>query len=70
MQYESGSGGEGLHAGGNGLIREFEFLSDATFTILSERRKHVLLGESKVVHAGKVGDELLKWKTVTSKSAM
>ncbi len=32
------SGGEGVHAGGDGLIREFEFLEPATFTILSERR--------------------------------
>lgn len=35
-----GSGGKGLHQGGDGLIREFEFLHSATFTILSERRRH------------------------------
>ena len=34
----SGSGGPGRHAGGEGLIRELEFLDRATFTILSERR--------------------------------
>lgn len=31
------SGGAGQHVGGNGIIREFEFLAPATVTILSER---------------------------------
>ncbi|MFC1603126.1 hydantoinase B/oxoprolinase family protein, partial [Pseudomonadota bacterium] len=34
------SGGEGLHKGGDGLIREFKFLSPATVTLLTERRSH------------------------------
>ncbi len=33
-----GSGGEGLHKGGDGLVREIELLADAEVTILSERR--------------------------------
>ncbi len=33
-----GSGGIGTRAGGDGLVREFEFLSDATVTLLTERR--------------------------------
>lgn len=33
------SGGEGVHCGGEGLIREFEFLSSAQVTLLTERRK-------------------------------
>lgn len=33
-----GSGGPGQYRGGDGMIREFEFLGPATFTILSERR--------------------------------
>ena len=32
------SGGNGLHKGGNGLVREIELLADAEVTILSERR--------------------------------
>ena len=32
------SGGAGQHAGGDGLIREFEFLQAARFTLLTERR--------------------------------
>jgi len=34
-----GSGGEGEHRGGDGIIREIEVLTDATVTILSDRRK-------------------------------
>ena len=34
-----GTGGKGLHQGGDGLIRDVEFLSPARVTILSERRK-------------------------------
>ena len=33
-----GSGGEGEHRGGDGIIREFEFLAGADVTILSDRR--------------------------------
>jgi len=34
----TGSAGSGQHPGGEGLCREFEFLSGATVTLLSERR--------------------------------
>jgi N-methylhydantoinase B len=34
-----GSGGAGWHRGGDGLVREIEFLCPATVTILSERRR-------------------------------
>lgn len=34
-----GSGGDGLHRGGDGLVREVEFLSPARVTVLSERRR-------------------------------
>ncbi|HVW85203.1 MAG TPA: hydantoinase B/oxoprolinase family protein [Bryobacteraceae bacterium] len=33
-----GSGGAGLYAGGDGIVRELEFLNDADVTILSDRR--------------------------------
>ena len=39
-----GSGGAGLHRGGDGLVREFEFLAPARFTLLSERRRHAPWG--------------------------
>ncbi|MYG39694.1 MAG: hydantoinase B/oxoprolinase family protein, partial [Nitrospira sp. SB0677_bin_15] len=34
-----GTGGAGGHAGGNGILREIEFLQDAQVTIISDRRK-------------------------------
>ena len=34
-----GSGGDGKHKGGDGLIREVEFLASARVTLMSERRK-------------------------------
>ena len=45
------SGGKGLYQGGDGVIREFEFLDDAVFTILSERRKRQPWG----LHGGEHG---------------
>jgi N-methylhydantoinase B len=35
----SGSGGKGKHRGGDGIVREFEFLAPAQVTILSDRRE-------------------------------
>jgi N-methylhydantoinase B len=34
-----GSGGDGKHRGGDGVVRELELLTDAQVTILSDRRK-------------------------------
>ncbi len=38
------TGGEGVHNGGNGITREFEFLAPAQVTVLSERRRHAPWG--------------------------
>ncbi|WKZ82009.1 MAG: hydantoinase B/oxoprolinase family protein [Acidimicrobiia bacterium] len=35
-----GSGGEGLHPGGEGVVREIEFLEPATVSLMGERRRH------------------------------
>lgn len=35
-----GTGGAGQHRGGNGLVREYEFLQDAQVSLLTERRLH------------------------------
>jgi N-methylhydantoinase B len=53
-----GSGGNGKHPGGEGLVREIEALVDCVLTVQSERRQHPpwgLCGGS----AGKVGRNLL-----------
>ncbi|MDD3518971.1 MAG: hydantoinase B/oxoprolinase family protein [Chromatiales bacterium] len=39
-----GSGGAGARSGGDGLIREYEFLAPARFTLLTERRHHAPWG--------------------------
>jgi len=36
--YREGSGGPGLHCGGDGLVKELEALADAEVTLLAERR--------------------------------
>jgi N-methylhydantoinase B len=46
-----GSGGPGRHRGGEGLVREIEFLCPATVTILSERRRTAPYG----LHGGEPG---------------
>jgi N-methylhydantoinase B len=38
--FRPGSGGEGLHRGGDGIIREIEVLTDAAVTLLADRRLH------------------------------
>ena len=35
-----GSGGEGRHRGGDGVVREVEALEDMTYSLLTERRRH------------------------------
>jgi N-methylhydantoinase B len=39
-----GSGGAGAHPGGDGLVRELEFLASACVTLLGERRTHAPWG--------------------------
>lgn len=46
MQYSirTRSGGAGLHAGGNGIVRSYQFLRPAKVTLLTERRRHAPWG--------------------------
>ncbi len=39
-QVRRGSGGQGRNSGGDGLIREYEFLAPTTVTLLTERRQY------------------------------
>ena len=39
-----GSGGKGRRAGGDGIIREYEFLAETSVTLLTERRRHAPWG--------------------------
>ena len=38
VQSASGSGGAGLHNGGDGIVREIEFLAQSRVTVVAERR--------------------------------
>ncbi len=60
------SGGEGLHKGGDGLIREFEFLKPTNVTLLTERRLHPPWGLKGGI-AGGCGQNLLNGKPLTPK---
>jgi N-methylhydantoinase B len=39
-----GSGGDGAHSGGDGVVREVEALADMTYSLLTERRRHAPRG--------------------------
>ncbi|MDB4970745.1 MAG: hyuB [Myxococcales bacterium] len=41
-----GSGGGGIHHGGDGIVREFELLADTTVTLIGERRRRPAYGLS------------------------
>ena len=62
-----GSGGQGVRAGGDGMIREFEFLAPAEVTLLTERRRHApwgLAGGGDGVRGeNRLNDKLLPGKT-------
>jgi N-methylhydantoinase B len=39
-----GSGGAGRHRGGDGVVRELEALTEMTFSLIAERRRHAPRG--------------------------
>ena len=39
-----GSGGDGEHAGGDGIVRELRVLEPATLCLLTDRRRHAARG--------------------------
>jgi N-methylhydantoinase B len=61
------SGGEGQHHGGNGLVREFEFLKPANVTLLTERRTHQPWAINNAA-AGESGQNLLNGKNLPPKT--
>jgi N-methylhydantoinase B len=65
-----GSGGGGLHHGGDGLVREYELLCDASISVLSERRRHAPYGLAGGQSASR-GENMLfrdgSWQALPSK---
>lgn len=64
-----GSGGAGRRPGGDGLVREFEFLAPTEVTLLTERRRHGPWGLAGG-GAGAVGRNWLDRQPLTSKVAL
>jgi N-methylhydantoinase B len=65
-QVRRGSGGNGVHTGGSGIVREFEFLQAATATLLTERRTRAPWGLHGADNAMS-GRNLLNQKEVKAK---
>ncbi|HWP94137.1 MAG TPA: hydantoinase B/oxoprolinase family protein [Gammaproteobacteria bacterium] len=63
-----GSGGAGLHRGGDGLVRAFEFLGPAEVTLLTERRRHAPWGLAGG-ESGAPGRNLLNGEALPGKVA-
>ncbi len=64
-----GSGGAGKRPGGDGLIREFEFLAPAQATLLTERRSHRPWGMAGG-DPGQAGVNLLNGEVVPGKTSL
>ncbi len=65
-ELRSGSGGNGKQCGGDGLIREYEFLAPTNVTLLTERRSHQPWG----IQGGgpaKVGENRLNNNLISAK---
>jgi N-methylhydantoinase B len=67
LSLRRGSGGEGPHRGGDGLIREIEALLPMRFTVIGERRRHPPRGRSGAGD-GEVGRNLLDGEPLASKA--
>ncbi|MDH5393154.1 MAG: hydantoinase B/oxoprolinase family protein [Gammaproteobacteria bacterium] len=64
-QIRQASGGRGQRNGGDGIIREFEFLEPAQFTLLTERRSMQPWGIN--AEAGKRGENRLNQELIAAK---
>ncbi len=62
-----GSGGSGLHRGGDGLVRELEALAPMRYTLIGERRRHPPRGREGG-EDGQVGADFLGGEPLPSKS--
>ena len=71
LRYEirHGSGGRGLHNGGCGIVREYEFLQAARVTILSERRSHAPYGLNGGA-SGQPGRNFLNNQLINGKASL
>jgi N-methylhydantoinase B len=62
----AGSGGAGLHRGGDGVVRELEALREMSFSLIAERRRHGPRGAAGG-RAGARGRDLLDGRPIPGK---
>ena len=63
-----GSGGEGAHRGGDGVVREIEALEEMSFSLITERRRHPPRGAAGGAD-GATGRNLVAGREVPGKVA-
>jgi len=68
LSVRRGSGAEGGHRGGDGIVRELEALAPMAFTLITERRHHAPRGRDGGAD-GKPGRNLLNGDPLPSKVA-
>jgi len=68
LSLRRGSGGEGTHRGGDGIVREIEALAPMRFTLITERRRHAPAGHDGGAD-GALGANLLNGSPLPSKAA-
>jgi len=68
LAVREGSGGDGSHRGGDGLVREIEALAPMRFTLITERRRHPPRGHGNG-EDGAPGVNLLNGEPLPSKAA-
>jgi N-methylhydantoinase B len=61
-----GSGGDGRHRGGEGVVRELQALADMSFSLIAERRRHAPAG-ARGGGAGAPGRDLLDGRPLAGK---
>ncbi len=68
LSLRRGSGGEGAHRGGDGIVREIEAQAPMRFTLITERRRHAPAGREGGAD-GAPGANLLNGSPLPSKAA-
>ena len=68
LSVRRGSGGEGRHRGGDGIVREIEALAPMRYTLVAERRRHSPRGREEG-RPGTPGHDTLNGESIPGKSA-
>jgi N-methylhydantoinase B len=64
-----GTGGDGRHRGGAGVVRELRLLEDCRLSVISERRRHAPAGE-RGGGSGALGRNLVNGQEIPPKASL